>query len=177
MRFARTLLRVTIGLLFIGHGTQKLFGWYGGGGLEKTSDGFESMGLYPGRENAIAGGGAEALGGAFLAAGLFTPVAVASLVGVMITAIRTVHLKNGPWSSNGGYEYNLVLIAALLAIAESGPGPLSFDAAVGHDSGSALEALGLLVAGAVGSFAVTEAGKRRAPAPQSASAPAEGAAV
>jgi putative oxidoreductase len=163
MRFARTFLRVTIGLLFIGHGTQKLFGWYGGGGLEKTGDGFESMGLYPGRDNAIAGGGAEALGGAFLAAGLFTPVAVASLISVMITAIRKVHLKNGPWAGNGGYEYNLVLIAALLTIAEAGPGPLSFDAAAGRESGSALEAVGLLAAGAVGSIAAIEAGKRRAP--------------
>ena len=82
----------------------------------------------------------------------------------MITAIRTVHLKNGPWSSNGGYEYNLVLIAALLAIAEAGPGPFSFDAAAGHDSGSVLEAAGLLTLAAAGSIAAVEVGKRRAPA-------------
>ncbi len=168
MKLLWTFMRVTIGLLFVGHGTQKLFGWFGGGGLDATSEGFTSMGLHPGRDNAIAGGGAEALGGALLAAGLFTPVAVGSLVSVMITAVRTVHLKNGPWSSNGGYEYNLVLIAALLAIAEHGPGPVSLDAATGHDSGSVLEAAGLLALAAAGSFAVTEAGKRRAPAADAA---------
>ena len=60
----RTILRITIGVLFIGHGTQKLFGWFGGNGLDATADGFEHLGPHPGRENAIAGGTAEALGGA-----------------------------------------------------------------------------------------------------------------
>ncbi len=123
MKFARTILRVTVGLLFVGHGTQKLFGWFGGGGLDATAGGFESMGLAPGRQNAIAGGGAEAVGGALLTAGLFTPAAVGSLIGVMITAIRTVHLPNGPWAANGGYEYNLVLDRRTARHRGGGPRP------------------------------------------------------
>ncbi|HEY8858735.1 MAG TPA: DoxX family protein, partial [Gaiellales bacterium] len=90
MKLARAILRITIGVLFIGHGTQKLFGWFGGRGLDATAESFESMGLYPGRENAIAAGTTEALGGALLALGALTPVALGGLVGVMITAVRTV---------------------------------------------------------------------------------------
>ncbi len=163
MKIARASLRIAIGVLFVGHGTQKLFGWFGGNGLDSTAQAFESMGLHPGQDNAIAAGGAEAVGGALLALGAFTPLAVLSLVSVMITAIRTVHFKNGVWVTNGGYEYNLVLIAALLAIAEAGPGPLSVDAAVGRDSGSARRAAGLLALAAGGSYAAVEAGHRRAP--------------
>jgi putative oxidoreductase len=163
MNIARASLRIAIGLLFVGHGTQKLFGWFGGKGLDSTAQAFESMGLHPGQDNAIAAGGAEAVGGALLAVGAFTPLAVLSLVSVMITAIRTVHFKNGVWATNGGYEYNLVLIAALLALAEAGPGRLSVDAAVGRDSGSARRAAGLLALAAAGSFAAVETGRRRAP--------------
>ncbi len=163
MKLARTILRVAIGVLFIGHGTQKLFGWFGGGGLDKTAGGFESLGLYPGRRNAIAAGTCEALGGTLLAVGLLTPAAVGALVGTMITAIRTVHVKNGVWSANGGYEYNLVLITAMLVIAELGPGAVSVDAALGLDDGSTLRAAGLLAAGAAASAVIVEAGKRSAP--------------
>src|ERR1700710_2714361 len=112
MKFGRLLARLFIGGLFIGHGTQKLFGWFGGPGIDGVAAGFESMGLRPGRRNAIASGLSEAAGGAALTLGLAMPVAGAALIGTMITAIRTVHLKNGPWASDGGYEYNLVLIAA-----------------------------------------------------------------
>ncbi|MDX6570035.1 MAG: putative oxidoreductase [Gaiellales bacterium] len=122
MKIARFAARAVIGGLFIGHGTQKLFGWFGGPGLEGAAAGFDSMGLRPGRRNAIAASVAEAGGGAALALGLATPLAGAALIGTMITAIRTVHLKNGPWVSNGGYEYNLVLIVAVAALVETGPG-------------------------------------------------------
>ena len=107
----RLLVRSVIGGLFIGHGTQKLFGWFGGGGLDTTGKGFEAIGLAPGRRNALAAGLAESGGGALLALGLATPLAEAMLISVMLTAIRTVHWKNGPWATNGGYEYNVVLIA------------------------------------------------------------------
>jgi putative oxidoreductase len=170
MKLARAILRITIGVLFIGHGTQKLFGWFGGRGLDATAESFESMGLYPGRENAIAAGTTEALGGALLALGALTPVALGGLVGVMITAVRTVYWKNGVWVTEGGYEYNLVLIAALLALAEGGPGPLSLDGALGHGSGSLLEAAGMLGLGAAGSYATLEVAKRRAPATSGAAA-------
>ena len=119
MKIGRLLLRLTVGGFFFGHGTQKLFGWFGGNGLDATAAGFETLGLRPGRRNAIVAGVAEAGGGALLASGMATPVAASALTATMLTAIDTVHLKNGPWSSNGGYEYNVVLIAAALALAET----------------------------------------------------------
>jgi len=109
---------VLIGGLFIGHGTQKLFGWFGGHGPEGTGGFFESLGLKPGKRNAIAAGAAEAGGGALLASGVALPLAGAALTGTMTTAIRHVHGSKGPWSSDGGWEYNAVLIAATLAVIE-----------------------------------------------------------
>ncbi len=164
MKIARFAARAVIGGLFIGHGTQKLFGWFGGPGLGGTAAGFDSMGLRPGRRNAIAASVAEAGGGAALALGLATPLAGAALIGTMITAIRTVHLKNGPWVSNGGYEYNLVLIVAVAALVEAGPGCLSLDAARGSQRRGALWALAALAAGAAGSVAALELAKREAAA-------------
>src|SRR6476469_482877 len=120
MALVRTLLRVLIGGLFVGHGTQKLFGWFGGHGPEGTGQFFESIGIRPGKRNAIAAGAAEAGGGVLIALGLAT-----ALSGVMITASRQVHAKNGPWVSDGGYEYNAVLLAALFDIVDNGPGRLS----------------------------------------------------
>src|SRR5580698_8270236 len=97
MKIARLLLRLAVGGFFVGHGTQKLFGWFGGHGLEATAQGFEQIGLRPGRPNAIAAGAAEAGGGALLAAGLATPLAASVLTATMLTAIDKVHGKKGPW--------------------------------------------------------------------------------
>jgi putative oxidoreductase len=141
MKIGRLLLRGAVGGFFFGHGTQKLFGWFGGHGLDATAQGFEAMGLRPGRANAIAAGVAEAGGGALLASGVATPVAASVLTATMITAIETVHAKNGPWASNGGYEYNVVLIAAVLALAE-----------VGRERPSARVATGTLLVGALGAL-------------------------
>jgi putative oxidoreductase len=168
MKIGRLLLRMVVGGLFVGHGTQKLFGWFGGAGLDTTAQGFEHLGLRPGKPNAIAAGAAEAGGGALLALGLETPFAASVLTATMLTAIHRVHAKNGPWVTNGGYEYNLVLIAAALALAEVGPGPLSLDAARGRErSGShwALAALAAGAVGALGSHALAEMG----PAPAASS--------
>jgi putative oxidoreductase len=118
MKLTRLLLRLLIGGLFIGHGTQKLFGWFGGHGLEGTSGFFESLGLRPGRRNAIAAGAAEAGGGALLASGVAVPLAGAALTGTMATAIRHVHASKGPWTTDGGWEYNAVLVGATLTIVE-----------------------------------------------------------
>jgi putative oxidoreductase len=164
MKIARIAARTVIGGLFIGHGTQKLFGWFGGPGLDGAAAGFDSMGMRPGRRNAILAGAAETGGGAALALGLATPLAAAALIGTMITAIRTVHLKNGPWNSNGGYEYNLVLIAAVAALVEAGPGGLSVDRARGHVRKGAFWALAAVAAGAAGSSAALEIAKREAAA-------------
>jgi putative oxidoreductase len=160
MKIGRLLLRLVVGGLFVGHGTQKLFGWFGGNGLDATAQGFEQLGLRPGRENAIAAGSAEAGGGTLLALGLQTPLAASVLIATMLTAIHRVHASKGPWVTNGGYEYNLVLIAAALALAEVGPGPLSLDAARGRErSGShwALAALATGAIGALGSYALAAA--------------------
>ncbi|HEX3910993.1 MAG TPA: DoxX family protein [Solirubrobacteraceae bacterium] len=153
MKIGRLLLRTAVGGFFIGHGTQKLFGWFGGNGLQATAKGFEALGLHPAKPNAVAAGAAEAGGGALMLAGLETPVAAAVLTATMLTAIKTVHFKNGPWATNGGYEYNAVLIAAALAIAEVGPGPLSLDAARGHERHGSGWALAALAGGAIGAAA------------------------
>jgi putative oxidoreductase len=131
MKLGLTLLRTIVGLLFVGHGTQKLFGWFGGHGPEGTGQFFESLGLRPGRKHAMAAGAAEAGGGALLTLGFLTPAAAAAIIGTMATAIRTVHFKNGPWATNGGYEFNLSLIAIMIALADLGPGEFSLDHALG----------------------------------------------
>ncbi len=128
MDIGRSILRFTVGPLFIGHGTQKLLGWFDGGGLEGTASAFEHMGMRPGRRHAVAAGAAETVGGALITLGFLTPVAAALLSGVMTTAIRKVHAKNGVWATGGGYEYNLVLIAAVASLVEQGPGRPSLDA-------------------------------------------------
>ncbi|MGO8683891.1 MAG: DoxX family protein [Thermoleophilia bacterium] len=155
MGAGRLLLRTAIGGLFIGHGTQKLFGWYGGHGLDATGDGFAAMGLVPGRRNALMAGLGEAGGGALLVLGAAVPLAEATLVAIMLTAIRTVHWKNGPWASNGGYEYNLVLISALLALAEVGPGAWSLDRRWGMERSGLGWMTAVLAAGVAGSWTAT----------------------
>src|SRR5271165_895755 len=166
MKICRLLLRLVVGGLFVGHGTQKLFGWFGGHGLDATARGFEQLGLRPGRRNAIAAGAAEAGGGALLAIGLATPLASAVLVATMLTAIHRVHAKNGPWVTNGGYEYNLVLIAAALALAEVGPDELSLDALRGREHSGSRWALAALAAGAVGAIGSYAAAAAQPAVPQ-----------
>src|SRR5213079_2911280 len=142
------LLRITVGSIFVEHGSQKLFGWFGGHGPDGTGQFFESLGLRPGRRNAIAAGVAEAGGGALLALGLATPAAAAALGSVMITALRTAVWPDGIKVGTGGYE--LLLLASAVALADSGPGPLSLDAALGRERRGtrwAAAALGTAVAG------------------------------
>jgi putative oxidoreductase len=156
MDIGRIALRLVIGPLFVGHGTQKLFGWFGGHGLEGTAGFFEGkLGLKPGKRHATAAGASEAIGGALLTLGALTPVAAGLITGTMITAIRKVHAPNGPWVTQGGYEYNAVLIAAVLALTEGGPGRPSVDAAVFPSlKGNAL-ALAQFAAAAAGSAYLT----------------------
>jgi putative oxidoreductase len=155
MKLARLATRVVVGGLFLGHGMQKLTGQFQGNGLEATAAAFDSMGLRPGRRNAIAAGVSEAGGGALLALGAATPLAGAALIGTMITAIRTVHWKNGVWVTKGGYEYNAVLIAAVAMLVEAGPGPLSFDRLTGRERSGLFVALAALAAGVAGSYGTT----------------------
>jgi putative oxidoreductase len=165
MNIARLAGRLVIGGLFIGHGTQKLMGWFGGPGIEGTQGMMESLEMHPPKANALAAGISETAGGTLLAAGLLTPLASATLTGTMITAIRKVHWSKGPWVAGGGYEYNLVLIAALLALAESGPGDLSADAALGlRLTGWQWSAAALGMGAAASSLAVWM-GRRATPPP------------
>src|SRR3954468_14204619 len=165
MKLGKLAIRGVVGPLFVGHGTQKLFGWFGGHGLEGTAGFFESgLQLRPGKRHATAAGLSEAVGGALLTVGAATPLAASMIIGAMTTAIRKVHASKGPWVTEGGFEYNAVLIAALVALAESGPGKPSVDAALFprmKGTGWALAALG---AGVAGSYLATEPLNEAAPA-------------
>jgi putative oxidoreductase len=159
MKLGITLLRLIVGGLFVGHGMQKLAGKFGGGGLQQTAQAFESLGLRPGKTHAIAAGLAETGGGALLAAGAATPLSATLLSGTMATAIRTVHAPKGPWATDGGYEYNLVLLAIVFAVTDLGPGRWSLDAARGRERWGTRWALAQLGAGLLGSTAAIAYGK------------------
>jgi putative oxidoreductase len=152
MKLGAPLLRAVIGPLFVGHGTQKLFGWFEGPGLEGASGMMEKLDRRPGRRHALAAAVSETAGGALLTLGALTPVATALLTGSMVTAIRKVHAPKGVWNTQGGYEYNAVLIAALTSLASSGPGKPSVDAARLPWMHGAAWALGSLAAGVAGSY-------------------------
>jgi putative oxidoreductase len=171
MKLGLAALRLTVGGLFMGHGLQKLAGWFGGGGIEATGKAFESMNLRPGRVHAAAAGTTETVGGAMLAGGLLTPLGASLLSGTMITAIRKVHATNGPWASNGGYEYNLVLIAIVFAVTDVGPGEWSLDNALGIERSGRGWALAQLGVGIIGSAAAIAIGAR---VPAKATAPIAG---
>jgi putative oxidoreductase len=159
MKYARLLARLAIGGMFVAHGTQKLFGWFGGPGLDGTTGMMGKLGLAPPRANALAAAGSETFGGAAIALGAATPLAVTSLIATMVTAIRTVHWDKGFFSANGGYEYNLTIIAALLLIADAGPGPISIDAAFGLEESGPGVALAAAAAGVIGSTVTLAAAK------------------
>jgi putative oxidoreductase len=173
MNVGRLLLRVTVGSIFVEHGTQKLFGWFGGHGPDGTGQFFESIGLRPGRSNAIVAGTTEAGGGAMLALGLATPLAAASLASVMLTALRKAIWREGIKTGTGGYE--MLLLVTSLALAESGPGPWSLDAVLKSEHRGVKWAAAALVAAAAGSALATQLGSRLpAPADDTPKAPETG---
>jgi putative oxidoreductase len=162
MDLALLVLRLVAGLLFVGHGAQKLFGVFGGGGLDGTAGMFESLGLRPSWLHARVAGTAEFAGGVLIALGLFTPFAAAVLVGVMTTAIITVHFSNGIWNTNRGYEYNLVMIAVVFALAGIGAGSWSLDNAFGFDLHGVIWAIAALAAGVIGGIGSVISGRMSA---------------
>jgi putative oxidoreductase len=171
MDIGRLIVRGAVGPLFVGHGTQKLFGWFDGHGPEGTGGFFESLGLRPGKRHATAAGWAETLGGALLTLGALTPLAQATITGTMVTAIRKVHAQNGPWVTQNGFEYNLTLIALTAALTETGPGRPSVDSALFGDGLKGKGwAVAALAAGIAGSYLVTE----RLVEPAAGPAPQEG---
>jgi putative oxidoreductase len=128
---ALLILRLVVGALFVGHGTQKLFGWFEGGGVDRTGQMRDRLGYRPGRRLAVLGGLVEAGGGVLVGFGFLTALGAALLIGMMVSAALSVHAPNGVWASNGGFELPLVngAVATLLAIA--GPGAYSVDGAIG----------------------------------------------
>jgi putative oxidoreductase len=163
MDLALLIIRLVVGLLFVGHGSQKLFGALGGAGLKGTADTFDAIGLRPGHLHARAAGASETVGGALLALGLVTPVGAALTIGVMVAAVGTVHLRNGLWNSNGGYEYHVVMVAVAFALAGVGPGQWSLDDAFGIDWASTGWALAALAAGVLGGLGAVISGRMAAP--------------
>ncbi|MER6352834.1 DoxX family protein [Streptomyces sp. NPDC001634] len=125
------LLRLGTGGVLAAHGAQKLFGWFGGGGIEGTGQFMESVGYQPGRVSARAAGLAEAGGGTLLALGFATPAAGAAAAGAMAGA-AAVHVPNGFFAMSGGYEYAATLGLTAASLAVTGPGRLSVDALFGH---------------------------------------------
>jgi putative oxidoreductase len=126
--FSTLALRIPIGIIFMAHGSQKLFSWFGGYGLEGTGQFFESIGLAPGVAMAFLAGSAEFFGGLFILLGLLTRPAALALAFTMVIAIVSVHLPNGLFMADGGYEFGLALLAACVSLMLSGSGKLSLDA-------------------------------------------------
>ena len=165
MDLALFVLRIVVGLFFAGHGAQKLFGAFGGHGLAGTAGFFDSIGMKPGRRNAIAAGAAEFVGGVLLVLGLLTPLAAVLLIAVMTAAVLTVHAKNGPWVTDSGWEYNAVLIAVAFALVGASPGEWSLDDALGmrlelSGAGPALIALAVGLLGGLGAVFAGRAATR-----------------
>jgi putative oxidoreductase len=165
------ILRLVVGALFVGHGTQKLFGWFRGRGPEETGAMLRKLGYRPHRELAILAGLTESGAGLLLMVGFLTPLAAAGIIGVMVNAIAAVHLKNGLWNQNGGIELHLTYIAVALTLAFVGPGSYSVDSAVGLTWGGAW-GLGALALGLGTGLLAAFSRRREEPAADTGSGPA-----
>ncbi len=153
--------RVVVGLLMAAHGSQKLFGWFGGYGLTGTAGFFEALGFRPGRLFATAAAVSEIGSGVLLAAGLFEPFAAAVMVSVMIVAAVSVHWQHGLFATANGIELPLIYGVTAAALALTGPGAYSLDAVLGLASlwtpGVVLAALALGVLAGIGNLSVRKA--------------------
>jgi putative oxidoreductase len=171
MAYGILFLRVVVGALLFAHGAQKLFGWWSGGGIRATAGFFGSLGFRLPTGMALTAGVSEAAGLLF-AAGLLTPFAALLMASTMVVAIGSVHWKNGVFAMNGGYEYNLVLWTVAVAVAATGPGRFSLDAALGWaDNLSGLWwGVGVLAGSLIGGGIVL-ASREAQPEPEAAEAP------
>jgi putative oxidoreductase len=160
MTIGLLILRLVVGLTMAAHGAQKLFGWFGGYGLQGTAGFLEKLGFIPGRRSALLAGLAEFGGGLLFALGLLTPLAATLIISVMFVAVATVHVKNGYFNSSQGFEYNLVLAAVALSVAIIGAGPVSLDAVLNIQDAGPVWGLIALIAGVAGG-AVRVASRRR----------------
>ena len=152
MDVALLILHLIVGLLFIGHGSQKLFGMFGGYGLAGTGEYMESLGLRPGRVHATLAGLAEVAAGVLMALGLLIPVAALLIVAVTATAALTEHRGKGLWVDSGGFELPLVFATIAFALAGAGGGQYSLDAELGLAVQGLEWAVGALVLGALGAL-------------------------
>ncbi len=134
MNVGLLVARLVFGTLMAAHGSQKLFGWFGGYGLAGTGGFFEGLGFRPGRLFATAAGLSEWFGGILLAVGLVEPAAAATVMAVMIVAAGSVHWGNGLFAASNGIEVPLLYGAAAATLALTGPGAYSIDAALGFAS-------------------------------------------
>jgi len=125
------ILRVVIGAIMFGHGAQKMFGWWGGPGMAGWTQAMVRMRIRPPRAWAWISALGEIGGGVLLILGLLTPLACAAVASSMLVAIALVHLPKGFWVSKGGYEFNLAILGAIVALALIGPGSASLDSALG----------------------------------------------
>ena len=139
------IVRLVVGLLYIGHGSQKLFGWFGGGGMKGTAKMMESIGLHPTELWALLAGLGEFGGGLLLALGLFNPFGPLGIIAAMSFAILQVHWSKGLWNTKGGGEFPLTVIAISLLIAWAGSGRFSLDAILGI----ALPAIPIFIVGII----------------------------
>lgn len=154
------LARVALGGLMAAHGAQKLFGWFGGYGLTGTGGFFESLGFRPGRLFAAAAGLTEFGGGLLLALGLLHPFAAAGIVAVMVVAALSVHWQHGLFATSNGIELPLLYAVGAAALALTGPGAFSLDAALGLTPLWTPELVGTLLAGGVAGGAANLALRR-----------------
>jgi|SRR5690625_228603 len=161
---ALLIVRLVVGVLMMGHGAQKLLGWFGGHGLAGTTGWLESMGLRPAGLWALSAGVAEMGGGLLLALGLLTPLGAIGVGAAMLMAILLVH-GTKLWVTDGGGEYNLVLVVTSIALILTGPGAYSLDAALGI----ALDPTLVIAVAVLALLSLTVAlTTKRAPAPQQA---------
>jgi putative oxidoreductase len=153
MSLGLLMVRVVVGLLMAGHGTQKLFGWFGGYGLDGTAGFFEGLGFRPGKLFAAAAGTGEAAGGVLVALGLLGPVGPALILSVMLVAAISVHW-HGVFASSNGVEVPLLYAVVTVALAFTGPGQYSVDALLGLTNvwTPALSALALVIGAAGGAL-------------------------
>jgi putative oxidoreductase len=129
--FGLLIIRLGVGLIVAAHGAQKLFGWWGGAGMNSWTQMVRKLRIRPAEPWAWIAALAEFGGGLMVALGLLTPIAALAVAGSMLVAIATVHLSKGFWNGKGGYEFNLLILASVFALALTGAGAISLDHALG----------------------------------------------
>ena len=148
------IVRLVVGLLYIGHGSQKLFGWFGGNGLAGTNKMMDSLGLHPTEFWAWLAGLGEFGGGLLLALGFLNPLGPLGIIASMTFAIAKVHWAKGLWNTKGGGEFPLTVIAISLLVAWAGSGRFSLDAILGI----ALPTMTIFIVGIIAIAIVTAIG-------------------